>query len=224
MLTYEEKNESNNQNINNDDNINININNEPKAKLHLSVIAEVNPMFMQLIKFGYDKIYSRRIIYYLHPEDIEEALNYMSEENGIIQHRFVQNRRDLSCKFCYICGDDKKHHLKELNANRNNNNNENKINNNSNKEEEKVADKNVNTNINIDQIKKNNNINEEEKRSNYSLGNTYLRESDIKINKSNSVDLGSQLSFKKLGEEKEKKVNNNENNSSAKNSIKFSNN
>ena len=57
MLTYEEKNESNNQNINNDDNININ--NEPKAKLHLSAIAEVNPMFMQLIKFGYDKIYSR---------------------------------------------------------------------------------------------------------------------------------------------------------------------
>ena len=127
MLTYEEKNESNNQNINNDDNININ--NEPKAKLHLSVIAEVNPMFMQLIKFGYDKIYSRWVIYYLHPEDIEEALNYLSEENGIIQHRFVQNRRDLSCKFCYICGDDEKHHLKELNANRNNNNNENKINN-----------------------------------------------------------------------------------------------
>ena len=83
MLSKEEKNESNNQNIN------IDKNNESKAKLHLSVIAEVDPIFMQLINFGYDKIYSRRVIYYFHPEDIEEALNYMSEVNGIIQHRFV---------------------------------------------------------------------------------------------------------------------------------------
>ena len=210
MLSKEEKNESNEQNIN------IDKNKESKAKLYLSVIAEVNPIFMQLINFGYDKIYSRRVIYYFHPGDIEEALNYMSEINGIIQHRFVQNRRDLSCKFCYICGDDEKHHLKELNVNRTNiNNNDNKINNKNDKEEEKIVYKNQNNNININNLKKNNN-NDEEKKSNYSLGNYYLKESNSKINKSNSEDL-------EMGEEKDKKVNN-ENNSSVKNSIKFSHN
>ena len=77
-------------------------NNEIRNSIFASRIAEVNPIVEQLIEFGYDNIYSRRVFYYLHPEDVEEALNYMAEENGIIQHRFVQDRRNISNKRCYI--------------------------------------------------------------------------------------------------------------------------
>ena len=87
-----------------------------------SINAELNQIVIQLQEFGYDKIYSRRVFYYLHPEDLEEALNYMSIENGIIQHRFVTDR-NISNKLCYICGEAKEIHLKELNTNLNNNNN-----------------------------------------------------------------------------------------------------
>ena len=75
----------------------------------------MNLLVIQLQEFGYDKIYSRRVFYYLHPEDIEEALNYMSIENGIIQHRFVKDKRNISNKMCYICNENEEIHLKELN-------------------------------------------------------------------------------------------------------------
>jgi len=74
---------------------------------------ETNPIVIQLCEFGYDRIYSRRVFNYLHPEDLEEALNYMTIENGIIQHRFVHNRNN-SNNICYICGEEQEIHLKEL--------------------------------------------------------------------------------------------------------------
>ena len=67
---------------------------------------EVNPIVVQLCEFGYDSVYSRRVFHYLHPEDLEEALNYMAIENGIIQHRFVYNR-NTSNNICYVCGKEK---------------------------------------------------------------------------------------------------------------------
>ena len=77
--------------------------------------VESNPIVIQLIEFGYDKIYSRRVFYYLHPEDIEEALNYMAIDNGIIQHRFIKDNRNTNNQLCYICGQKENIHLKELN-------------------------------------------------------------------------------------------------------------
>ena len=56
----------------------------------------------------------------MHPENLDEALNYMSEERGIIQHRFIQDR-NTSNKICYICGEAQEKHLNELNINNNNN-------------------------------------------------------------------------------------------------------
>ena len=64
-------------------------------------------------EFGYDIIYSRRVFYYLHPEDLEEALNFMAIENGIIQHRYLQDRRNNTNKLCYICGEPKEIHLND---------------------------------------------------------------------------------------------------------------
>ena len=97
-----------------------------------------NPIVIQLCQFGYDSVYSRRVFHYLHPEDLEEALNYMAIENGIVQHRFVYNR-NTSNHLCYVCGKEKSIHLKELNININVNCNENKLD--ENKKEEKEDNK-----------------------------------------------------------------------------------
>ena len=115
-------------------------NNQIKQSIHESINVEINPLVIQLQEFGYDNIYSRRVFYYLHPEDIDEALNYMSIENGIIQHRFVKDKRNISNKMCYICNENEEIHLKELNKSINN----------ISKEEEKS----VNNDINSNQIKK----------------------------------------------------------------------
>ena len=85
-------------------------------------LEETNSIVIQLYEFGYDSVYSRRVFHYLHPEDLEEALNYMAIENGIIQHRFVYNR-NTSNNICYVCGKEKGLHLKELNINVNSNEN-----------------------------------------------------------------------------------------------------
>ena len=100
--------------MSNNDNMQIGVNNETRKNILSSRLVETNPIVVQLQNFGYNKIYSRRVFYYLHPEDLEEALNYMAIENGIIQHRFIQDRNN-SNNLCYICGEQQKMHLNELN-------------------------------------------------------------------------------------------------------------
>ena len=130
--------------------------------IHESINVEINPLVIQLKEFGYDNIYSRRVFYYLHPEDIDEALNYMSFENGIIQHIFIKDRRNISNKKCYICGENEEIHLKkDLNNN---------ISNNEKIEEEKSEKNDTDSN----QIKKsinNINTNNDLKSSSFSFGN-----------------------------------------------------
>ena len=76
-------------------------------------LQKINPIINQLEEFGYNKIYSRRVFYYLHPEDLEEALNYMAIENDIIQHRFIKDRNN-SNNICYICGEHQQKHLSDI--------------------------------------------------------------------------------------------------------------
>ena len=123
-------------------------NNQIKQSIHKSINVEINPLVIQLKEFGYDNIYSRRVFYYLHPENIEEALNYMSIENGIIQHQFVKDKRNISNKMCYICNENEEIHLKELNKSKISN--VEKIEEKSEKEEEKSENKDINSS----QIKK----------------------------------------------------------------------
>ena len=52
------------------DDIEININNNIRNDIFTSVIAEESPIVMQLKELGYDNIYSRRVFYYLHPENL----------------------------------------------------------------------------------------------------------------------------------------------------------
>ena len=135
-------------------------NNNIRRSIQASTNVELNPIVIQLQEFGYNKIYSRRVFYYLHPDDLEEALNYMSIENGIIQHRFVQDRNS-SNKLCYICGEPEEIHLKELNANINNNNINNNVNNKEKNNLKKIDEEKESIDT-ISYIMKNNNIKKEE--------------------------------------------------------------
>ena len=78
--------------------------------ISLSQSVTNNSIFNQLIELGYDSIFSKRIIQYFHPQNIEEALDYLSKENKIIQHHFIQNR-DKNDNNCFICGEQKEFHL-----------------------------------------------------------------------------------------------------------------
>ena len=69
-----------------------------------------NLILLQLKEFGYNPIYSKKIIQYFQPQDIEEALDYLSINEGIIQHRFIKDRH-VSNNVCYICGEIKEKHL-----------------------------------------------------------------------------------------------------------------
>ena len=80
-----------------------------------------NSIFNQLIELGYDSIFSKRIIQYFHPQNMQEALDYLSKENKIIQHHFIQNR-DKNDNQCYICGEQKEIHLGFISEDKNSDN------------------------------------------------------------------------------------------------------
>ena len=140
------------------------------------------------------------ILNYFHPDDLEEALNYMAINNGIIQHRFVKDNRDINNKLCYICGEDSKIHLnfigRSLRINRSSdsisdyNSNNDKINNNKNNINDidyniTIKEKNNANNNDSNNIKNTNNQIDRNEKSN--LNNNIKNEiSDIKNNKNNS--------------------------------------
>ena len=123
--------QNNNENNNNDNNNNVN--NENDNIFSSTNTAMNNPIVTTLIEFGYDPTYSKRVFIYLHPTSVEEAIEYLSTENGMIQHNFVKDR-NFEIDLCYICGQEKNIHI----------NNNNQVNNN--KEED-------NKNINNEEMK-----------------------------------------------------------------------
>ncbi len=72
-----------------------------------------NPILAQLIEFGFNPIYSSRIFLYYHPGNIEEALDYLDINNGIIQHHFIQDRikNNNNTEMCFLCGEKKRNSL-----------------------------------------------------------------------------------------------------------------
>ena len=169
-----------------------------RRSINTSVNVELNPIVMQLQELGYNNIYSRRVFYYLHPEDLEEALNYMDIINGIIQHKFLKDR-EPSNTLCYLCGQAEDVHLNEVNISLNVINNV--INDKDNIEEEEkegneniskqIQENEINNNENNDTI--NNTIND-----NLFISQNYIKEinknysftkniKDINININNSI-------------------------------------
>ena len=104
--------QNNNENNNNDNNNMILSTNSIKN----------NPIVNTLIDLGFDPTYSKRLFIYFHPENIEEAIEYLSKENEFIQHTFVQDR-NFETSLCYVCGQEKNIHINN-NIQLNNNNEE----------------------------------------------------------------------------------------------------
>ena len=59
---------------------------------------------------GFNEVLIKKVYIFLKPTSLEEAINYMSEENGIYQHNFFQNIK-ISNKQCYICGHPENEHI-----------------------------------------------------------------------------------------------------------------
>ena len=87
-----------------------NINNDISLSTNSTTIN--NEIVNQLIEFGYKPIYSKRIFQFFHPNNIEEALNYLLKEDGKIQHNFIKDRNNMENQ-CYLCGEDKNIHLSQ---------------------------------------------------------------------------------------------------------------
>ena len=128
-----------------ENNNNISNNNE----LNLSTYSiNNNPIVSDLVKLGYNYLYSKRLVSYFHPNNLDTALDYLNEVNGKIQHYFVKN---LSNPECFICGKLLKDHITNPNEQDSNilieNNNENNLSNPINSEENLTSLENINLNI-----------------------------------------------------------------------------
>ena len=78
-----------------------------------------NSIINQLTQLGINKIYAQRLFQYYHPLDVYEALDYFYSNNGIIQHRFIENKKK-SNNDCYLCGEKKEIHLGYIQKSNNN--------------------------------------------------------------------------------------------------------
>ena len=171
---------------------------------------ELNPIILQLIELGYDDKYSQRVFYYFHPNDLEEALNYMAIVNNIIQHRFIKDNRNMNNKLCYICGEKENIHLKELNLNNINNNqnanDNNEINNSDNNSiyysiDNNTLNKNTeNDNEDITNVKENSNKNDKIPHFYLSSSNSVSDRDLSKTNNKNKneIEINVKNSFQKI--------------------------
>ena len=60
-----------------------------------------NHIINKLIEIGFRSGVSKRVVYIFRPQNVEQAIEYLSEENGIIQHCFIEDK--ISYNKCYIC-------------------------------------------------------------------------------------------------------------------------
>ena len=106
------------------DNNKIKINN-----ISIYLDSETIPIIDQLVQMGFNKIYSKRLVAYYHPQNIDEALIYFLKEDEIIQHFYIEDRELIGDKICFLCGEKKEIHLGYIPENSNNDNDNNERNN-----------------------------------------------------------------------------------------------
>ena len=75
----------------------------------LLIDTNYNQDFYILEEMGYNKIMIKKVYAFLKPNSLEQAINYMTEENGIYFHNFYKDYKHKK-KGCYICGKPKENH------------------------------------------------------------------------------------------------------------------
>ncbi len=63
----------------------------------------ISPIYINLIEFGYSEKCSKNLISCLRPNNLDQALEYLSEINGKIQHYYIDDLKSEN-GLCYICG------------------------------------------------------------------------------------------------------------------------
>ena len=66
--------------------------------------------FQILEDMGYSKIMIKKVYSFLKPNSLEQAINYMTEENGKYFHTFFKDYKHNKNE-CYICGQPKENHI-----------------------------------------------------------------------------------------------------------------
>ena len=84
---------------------------EIRAERDINDEINKNPIITQLIEFGVNPTYSKRVFHFYHPTNIDDALDYLTYENGIIQHNFIQDRNNFENDLCYLCGEARNIHI-----------------------------------------------------------------------------------------------------------------
>ena len=69
----------------------------------------------KLVELGFRSKMSKRLVYILHPPSVEQAIEYLSEHNGIIQHYFLE--QTILPNKCYICQKRREQHISRRNIN-----------------------------------------------------------------------------------------------------------
>ena len=63
-----------------------------------------------LKEMGYNERMVRRVYMFLNPRNINEAIEWMTEVNGLYQHDFYQSKASPRSNICFICGKERKFH------------------------------------------------------------------------------------------------------------------
>ena len=87
------------------DNILLSSNNSFYDKLDLEIKKDI----IFLIKSGYDKKIIIKLYIFAKPLDINQAIDYLTKENGIYQHSFYNF--SINDEYCEICGEKKEMHI-----------------------------------------------------------------------------------------------------------------
>lgn len=141
-------------------------NSHPNSSLNddMSFSQLDNSIINKLLEFGYEYKTSKKLISLLNPRDVQHAIEYLSVEDGIIQHVFIDDLNQQN--ICSICSKPREEHLNE---NNNFNNND------------------MSDNISSFSRNTNNNLNEESSERQSSKSNTSISKTENYESKSVSI-------------------------------------
>ena len=70
-----------------------------------------------LISLGYNGALVKKVYLFLKPNNINEAIDLMTEKERVIQHYFYKSAVSFNHKVCYICGKEYNQHLQKKRKN-----------------------------------------------------------------------------------------------------------
>ena len=87
------------------------IDNEIKNLFESNETENIKEDIELLKQMGFDNKMINKVYILLRPENIQSAIDYMTEINGIYQHNFIVNKNRKEKDLCFICKRPKHNHL-----------------------------------------------------------------------------------------------------------------